>query len=885
MRMMGADSVAYHRETVIERADDHRGAALAYYASRGETPLVWGGSGADPLGLAGAVSSSDYETIFGVGGARHPASDQRLTATRRPGVELVVGAHKSLAVLGLINPEHMHAILDAERDATLAYLDDYVRRAGGRRGRAGTVTPTSGLVWAHTRHATSRAGDPAPHDHVLIANLVEMLDERGGWKALDTAGLRDALHAATAVGRQAGAWRAVELGYAIVADDGRSGRLGQWAIAGVPDLALHIFSKRTADIDDAVAERGVAGPRARAIAARTTREHKRHTSVPDLIPGWLHELEINGAPLDNIATAVEQAATDRAVDPPALRHSEAADMAQWLVSAHGPLTERKVFTRHDAIVAAVPHLFGRFPTEVGRVVDLALRHADAIPLIGVAGARVQPYTTASVLAVEVAIARVAADGMATRSAVEVPAEAVRAAIWAKEARLGHPLTDGQAAAIDGICRSGRQLDLVLGVAGSGKTTALDIARAAFEAHGHRVFGTATSGQAARTLAGEAGIDSRTVASLLHRLDHGQLALARRDVLILDEAGMTDDRDVLRLLLAARTAGTKVVMVGDDRQLGPVGPGGSLQALLARAGSAVHVLDQNIRQHDRGERLALTRLRAGDVQRAVAWYATHDRIQAAPTRDRALEATVDAWHADVRSGLNSAMYAWRRVNVADLNVRARARMAAEGCLHGPELVAEGGRRYQAGDRITVLAPTIDQQVVNGQTGTVTAVDAERQRLTVRLDTGLTRTFTGGELDADHLDHAYATTIHRAQGATVDTAHRFHDGGGRELAYVANSRARQGTTIHAVADTLDQALDDLEHDWTRERRPRWALDLGSCGALIDRTAADIERHIENTAMPRDLAVYRSEDGHRTAGTLREPWPDHGTETELDLGVDSL
>src|SRR5262249_32399930 len=151
------------------------------------------------------------------------------------------GAHKSLALLGLINPEHMHAILDAERDATLTYLDDYVRKAGGRRGRAGTVTPTSGLIWAHTRHATSRAGDPAPHDHVLVANLVEMLDERGGWKALDTAGLRDALHAATAVGRQAGAWRAVELGYAIVPDDGRSGRLGQWAIAGVPELAMHIF--------------------------------------------------------------------------------------------------------------------------------------------------------------------------------------------------------------------------------------------------------------------------------------------------------------------------------------------------------------------------------------------------------------------------------------------------------------------------------------------------------------------------------------------------------------------------------------------------------------------------------------------------------------------
>jgi hypothetical protein len=50
MRMMGAESVANHRATVLERGDDYQGMALAYYASRGETPLVWGGSGAGALG-------------------------------------------------------------------------------------------------------------------------------------------------------------------------------------------------------------------------------------------------------------------------------------------------------------------------------------------------------------------------------------------------------------------------------------------------------------------------------------------------------------------------------------------------------------------------------------------------------------------------------------------------------------------------------------------------------------------------------------------------------------------------------------------------------------------------------------------------------------------
>jgi hypothetical protein len=81
MRMMGADSVAYHRETVLGRGDDHPGQALAYYASRGETPLTWGGSGARVLGLVGNVTEVQYERLFGPGGAVDPTTGERLVTT------------------------------------------------------------------------------------------------------------------------------------------------------------------------------------------------------------------------------------------------------------------------------------------------------------------------------------------------------------------------------------------------------------------------------------------------------------------------------------------------------------------------------------------------------------------------------------------------------------------------------------------------------------------------------------------------------------------------------------------------------------------------------------------------------------------------------------
>jgi AAA domain len=181
---------------------------------------------------------------------------------------------------------------------------------------------------------------------------------------------------------------------------------------------------------------------------------------------------------------------------------------------------------------------------------------------------------------------------------------------AKRAQLsGGPLTDGQTAMIRSVLTSRRPVELIVGVAGSGKTTALDVVREAFEQAGHRVVGTSISGQAARTMGAEAGIgESRTIASLLWRIDHGQARLDPSTVVICDEAGMTDDPNMLRLLTETEAAGSKLIVVGDHRQLGAVGPGGSLGALVNRHDSSVHALRENVRQADPQERRILAHLR-------------------------------------------------------------------------------------------------------------------------------------------------------------------------------------------------------------------------------------------------------------------------------------
>jgi hypothetical protein len=82
---MGIDEVAYHQATVVGRSDDHSGAALDYYGSRGETPLRWCGAGAARLGLHGEVTADAYAAAFGPAGSGSPKTVSRWCSHGGPG--------------------------------------------------------------------------------------------------------------------------------------------------------------------------------------------------------------------------------------------------------------------------------------------------------------------------------------------------------------------------------------------------------------------------------------------------------------------------------------------------------------------------------------------------------------------------------------------------------------------------------------------------------------------------------------------------------------------------------------------------------------------------------------------------------------------------------
>jgi len=160
--------------------------------------------------------------------------------------------------------------------------------------------------------------------------------------------------------------------------------------------------------------------------------------------------------------------------------------------------------------------------------------------------------------------------------------------------------------------------------------------------------------------------------------------------------------------------------------------------------------------------------------------------------RAVTGMIRAWAADIDAGRDPSFSpidaTTSRCSTALLETSGSAPET-----HRPELMAPGGRTYRAGDRVITLAPGPHGAWVTSQAARVTAIDPEAQTLTAITPDGRQLHMGADDIGADRLGYGYAITGHRAQGATVEVAHVLDDGGGRELAYVAMSRARNASHV--------------------------------------------------------------------------------------------
>ncbi|MCP3960791.1 MAG: AAA family ATPase [bacterium] len=417
----------------------------------------------------------------------------------------------------------------------------------------------------------------------------------------------------------------------------------------------------------------------------------------------------------------------------------------------------------------------------------------------------------------------AGDRLAARDQLRLPSDHVATLL---EERFAHHLSREQRDAV--LHAASRQdLALVVGRAGAGKTRLTRAVADAYHEAGYRVRGAALAGKAAEGLAAEAGIEARTLASYELGWKQGREELTTRDVLLVDEAGMIDVRQTWRVLEHAQARGAKVILVGDPDQLKAIGPGDAFRGLIEQHGAAR--VDIIRRQADEWQREASEHLADGRLEPALAAYAERGAVQWHTDPEQAREALVMRYFEDryLAPDQSSLILAHRKADVRLLNERIRETRRGAGEL-GPG-VRLNGREFAAGDRVLFLrndhsgrsVRTLEGQgegVKNGALGTL--LKAEPRRLRIRLDSG--RTVALDPRAYDRLDHGYAATVHKAQGATVDRAYVLADRGfDRNLSYVALTRHRHQLALYVDQETF-ASDDQLQRVLAREPRKDLARD---------------------------------------------------------------
>src|SRR5579859_4339433 len=738
------------------------------------------------------------------------------------------------------------ALLDSAREA-VAWLERHATytRTGHHSARTGEWRDGGGLVASVFLHHISRDGDPHLHVHIAVWNRVQRADGADEkWRTLDSRSLHNQRLAVAPVTDRSLETRLSALGYAMVPrEDGYGAEVG-----GVSQDVMDLFSSRsraltpelTALISQyqkmhgkppskrtvwllgqqaaqntrrtkAEARRTVAGQagtaeptdvqRLAAWEAQTTRQEVRALSAVHQEVARFAAAHAGRAPavLDD---AAKRAAARIAVAEVQRQHA-VWSMAQLRFEVHRALPVLPPSTDTQALVTEVATLAvcGRAGTEVIRVTAPDLTDVTSLGVRASDGGSIyrppneERYCTLAHLDTEQQILT-AATGTVPQL---VTAEQARAATE----RTG--LTAGQRDAVITMLTATTATTALVAAAGAGKShTMAEFARLWTTFTGRRVIGLATATNAARVLASEGLAESCNIAQFLGKIEGSDelrrpVPLHENDVLVLDEASQLATTDLAMVQEAARTAGARLVLVGDTEQLGAVEAGGMLR-LLAREVPCAEL--HEIRRFDAAwEAGASVGLRAGDFT-AYTDYDRHGKMRGAD-QDAAMERAASMWLADHLRGKNVLLLAGSNSEAADLSRRVQAKLIQLGAVQRTHAALADGNQAGTGDLIRARLNTkIDaggRELTNRDTLQITGWHGPHAQLRRReLDGTWSSPFlVPGSYLADSAELDYAGNTHVGQGRTVDTAHLLVTGTlSRRSLYVGLSRGRESNTAHII-----------------------------------------------------------------------------------------
>lgn len=526
-------------------------------------------------------------------------------------------------------------------------------------------------------------------------------------------------------------------------------------------------------------------------------------------------------------------------------------------------SEMSVFDERD-----IARMLHRYVDDVATFQQLMARILEGAELL-----RLQPPT------VEFETGRKLPARYATREMIRLEAGMAKRAMWLS-ARSTHGvrervlesvfdrherLSDEQRTVIEQVTKAGR-IAAVVGRAGAGKTTMMKAAREAWELAGYRVIGGTLAGKAAEGLQKEAGIESRTLASWELRWKDGRDALTDKTVMVIDEAGMVASKQMAFFVETAVRMGAKLVLIGDPEQLQPIEAGAPFRAIVERIGYAE--LERIYRQREEWMRAASLDLARGHVAKAIGVYSGHGRVIGETLKAEAITTLIAAWDREYDPAKSTLILAHLRRDVRELNRLARERMVARGVVGEGHAfrTQDGMRAFDAGDRIVFLKNDSTLGVKNGMIARVVA--SSPGRLIAEVGEGSDRRHVAVEQRSyRNIDHGYATTIHKSQGATVDRVKVLASLSlDRHLTYVAMTRHREDVALYYGKRSF-QIAGGLEHILSRKNAKETTLDYAR-GALYRqalRFADNRGMHIVKVArtLVRDRLDWTLRQRQRLAG----------------------
>lgn len=874
---VGPGNAGYYESAVVAGVED-------YYAGDGDAPGVWVGR----CDLVGAVAGSlatavDSKLLLEAKCAPDGTRLGKTTVTERSvtAFDLTFSAPKSASVLHAVGDPAVSAAVEAAfTDAveqSIASLS--LRVAHTRTGQAGAaVVDTEGVVGVRYRHRTSRALDPQLHDHVLIANAVRTKSD-GEWRTLDARGL---YRNAKAAGVQFQTFFRSLLTASLGVEFGEVDANGQADIVGIDQAVLDEFSTRSVDIEAALGEwtAGFAEREGRnPTSAEVGKAHKTITlatrpAKPDeaglatstLRAGWWNRAErlvdvdqMIESVLGNVSSpaVIVRPTVDDVLEAVETRHaewSEAQLIEQIAMRTTGPdpatIADTIEQVRAEAMASTgVVDLCP--PLEPGDVVRLS----DGRP-VGLAPSAVR-YTTSRHLRREIELVDWATIPAMTRHQRHEPAPEALS-----------DLDAGQVTAVTTMLATTRPVVTVVGPAGVGKTRMLVAAVDSWRNAGVPVFGVGPSATSAQQLADGAG----TTADTLHKLVYEHYtkwtehrkppdwkwALPAGSVVIIDEAGMVDTRLLHTYAQIAQRNHWRTILVGDHRQLESVDAGGMFAELVDRSNILTAELDSLHRFDHDWEADASLLLRDGDAV-AIEAYERHDRVHGHVDEHVAVEAVIDAAFVGRVEGRDVLVMAPTNRVVEQINETLTDRLHAAGILDLADAIDISGHRFYVGqpvvtranDRRLTHGPDNEQWVRNGDRWTVLAGTRDEIYLEHR-DSGDRQAIPADYIEAGHVSVDYASTIHRAQGATVDEAHLLlgEHTDAKQL-YVGATRGRRANHIHTNPPAFDN-----EHHGPNQPLAEWSP-TDSLMAVLQRGGGKTAALDRRRRLRDDVRSNRSND----------------------------